>query len=166
VLAWQIAFDAGVYLFDALLDFSGHVVAIAVADCLEFAAVDGSHGLLEQAGSAAKHHELAAHHYDRWSIVTAEIGNRLEVWRHAPGQRHQLDIALRLALEPAAGWDAVQVAVDIQLQQDRRRVAGALRVRRDRRFKAERSEIQFFDERLDYANRVVLANVVVQALGE
>jgi hypothetical protein len=58
------------------------------------------------------------------------------------------------------------VAVDIQLQQDRRRVAGALRVRRDRRFKAERSEIQFFDERLDYANRVVLANVVVQALGE
>jgi hypothetical protein len=51
------------------------------------------------------------------AIVFAEAGNRLEVWHQAGGQPHQLDIALCLDLQASGGLDAVEVTIDIQLQQ-------------------------------------------------
>ena len=54
--------------------------------------------------------EGAAHVADRPPIVLAEVGNGLEVWHQASRQPHDLDVALRLALQPAAGLDPVQVS--------------------------------------------------------
>jgi hypothetical protein len=46
--------------------------------------------------------ELPAYAADCCAVVLAEVGNRLEVGRKPADESHQLDIALRLALEASA----------------------------------------------------------------
>jgi len=53
------------------------------------------------------------------AVVLAEIGNRLVIGNKPSGQPHHLHIASGFALEPAARLDPVQIAVDIELQEDR-----------------------------------------------
>ena len=57
----------------------------------------------EQLQVPAQLHEAAADVADALAVVVAEVGNGLEVGRQSTGQPHQLDIALRLALQPPAG---------------------------------------------------------------
>jgi len=56
-------------------------------------------------------------------MVAAEIRDRLEVRAEPPQQPQQFDVAASLLLEPAAGADAVEVAVQVQPQQIARIVA-------------------------------------------
>ena len=60
---------------------------------------------------AAQHDELPAGGADRRAVVAAEVGDGLEVGGEPAGQPDQLDVALRFALEAAAGRDAVEVAI-------------------------------------------------------
>ena len=111
------AFETGGDLLDALLHLGAGKVAVSVIHRLKFAAVHGNNRLREQAEPTAERRELLADAADGWAVVHAEIGNRLEV-RHQPtGQPHYLDIALGLTLQAPARLDAVQVAVEIDLQQ-------------------------------------------------
>src|SRR5436190_2616909 len=78
-------------------------------------------------------------------------------------QPHHLDIAPSLALEPAARLNPVEIAVDVELQQDRRvirRPAGRLGIDPA---EPKPGQIEFVDKDLDYANRIVLADPVSQA---
>src|SRR5438552_10582721 len=70
------------------------------------------------------------HTLDRGPIVLAEVSNGLEVRHQTSSQPHELDVALRLALQPTAGLDAIQVAVDVELQQHRRVIRRPTRRRR------------------------------------
>ena len=46
--------------------------------------------------------------------------NRIPSIRHqTPGQPHQLDVALGFSFKTPARWNAVQIALDVNLQQDR-----------------------------------------------
>src|SRR5262252_7794762 len=92
------------------------VVLVPSVHSLEPAAVDRDHSLGEQVQASAKHYELAAGRPDRWSVVLAEIGNRLEIRHQAPGQPHQFDVTLGLPLQVSARRDAVEIAVEIDLQ--------------------------------------------------
>ena len=120
----------------------------------------------EQIELAAQHDELAADVADGSAVVPAEVGDGLEVRRQAPGQPHQLDVALRLALQPAAGLDAVEIAVDVDLQQHRRVVRRSPRRRGIDAFEAQLGQIELVDEDLDHPDRIVFGDVVVQALGQ
>ncbi len=51
---------------------------------------------------AAQLDEAATDVANAGAVVTTEIGDGLEVWRQATGQPHEFEIALALALEPAA----------------------------------------------------------------
>ena len=145
------------------LELGGGEVLVAVVDGLELAAVDGHQRLGKQIQPAAQHDELAAHSADGASVVLAEVGDGLEVGREPPGEPHQLEIALRFALEPAARGDAVQIAVDIQLEQHRRVIAGASGGRRGGTLKPQLPQIELLDERFDDTHRVVLGHIIVQA---
>ena len=75
--------------------------------------------------AAAQDDELAAGGADRLSVVAPEVGQGLEVGRELAGEPDQLEIAAGLLLEATAGGHPVQVAVEIDLEQDGRMVSRA-----------------------------------------
>ena len=114
-------------------------VLVAGVHRLELAAVDSGHRMGEQIQLPAQRDELAARRPDRRAVVLPEVGDGLEVRRQAPGQPHQLDVALRLPLQPPARGDLVDVAVDVDLQQHRRVVGRPARRLRKRTIKPQRA---------------------------
>ena len=120
----------------------------------------------ENRSSSRHQDELAAYVAYRATFVAAEVGDGLEVWRKPLGQPHELHIVLRFALQAPAGLDAIEVAVDVDLQQYRGVGGRSPSGRRVNTYEAETSEIEFVHEDLDDADRVVLSDVVVQALGQ
>lgn len=88
------------------------------------------------------------------------------VWRQAAGQPHQLDIATRLSLKATAGRDAVQVAVDEELQQHSRMVARATGSGGHTTLETERRKIELLDEEVDDTDQVILADPVLQTIRE
>src|SRR5271155_84368 len=103
---------------------------------------------------------------DRCAIVTAEIRDRLEVRHQAPGQPHQFDVALRLALQPAARLDPVQIAVEIDLQERCWMIGGPAGQLRDHPLKPQLPQIQLVDQDVNHPHRIVLADIIVKILRE
>jgi hypothetical protein len=99
-------------------------------------------------------------------MVPAEIGDRLAVRREPPQQPHQLDVPVRLLLQPPARPDPVQVAIEIEPQQVAGVIARPAGRRRDRALEAQRAELELRDERIEEADRVVRTDVVVEDLGQ
>ena len=110
--------------------------------------------------------ELPAHLPDGRAVVLAEVRYGLEVRRQPSGQPDQLHVSLRLALQAPARLDAVQIPVDVDLQQRGRvirRAAGDFRLSA---LKTQIFQIQLIDEHVDDSDRIILGDVLVQALGE
>jgi hypothetical protein len=147
---------------EAAGDLALREVPVAVVHRLELAAVDGDAIAPQYADPAAELDELRAGPPDGRAIVTPEIGDRLVIRHQAAGQPHQLDIAPGLALQSAAGGNLVQVAVDEELEQDRRVVARAPRPRRRRALKSQPGQIQLLDEQIDDPDQMILADPVLQ----
>ncbi|MCY1220964.1 hypothetical protein D9M72_330020 [compost metagenome] len=82
------------------------------------------------------------------------------------GQPHQFDVALSLTLKPATGLDAIEVAVDIDLQQNAGMVSGATGFCRDYTVEAQPAEVEFIDEHIDHPHRIGVRDVIIQALGQ
>ncbi len=78
---------------------------------------------------------------------------------------HELDVAPGLALQPSARLHPVQVAVDVELEQNSRVIGWATRRGRHHAGKAQRRKIQSFHERFNDVDRVVLLDPIVEALG-
>jgi len=117
------------------------------------------HPLLQLGG---QHHEVRAGRLDRRAVVLAEVGDRLVVRREPARQPHQLDVAPSLALQPPARRHAVQVAVDVEIQ-ERHRMVGRPPRRRRRDHKAQASQVELVDEDVDHPRRIVFADIVLQA---
>ena len=79
---------------------------------LELASVDRDAVALQRADPTAQLPELRTGLADGSAVIAPEIRNRLVIRRQPPEQPHHLDIAPRLALQPAAGRDPVQIAID------------------------------------------------------
>src|SRR5271170_5757921 len=97
-------------------------VLVAGIDGLELAAIDRNARTREQAHQAAQFNKSYADLLDCWPAVLAEVGNRLVIRSEPTGQPHHLDIAPSLALKPPARLNPIEIAVDVQLQQDRRMI--------------------------------------------
>jgi hypothetical protein len=162
----QIALDAVVELFDPGLQLAVSEDLVAVVDRLELAAVDGDDAVGEELHPAAQQHELLADLADGLAVVTAEVGNGLEVRGQAPGQPDQFEVALRLGLQASARLHPVEVAVDIDLEQRRRAVGRPARHRGIGALEAQLPKIEFIDEDIDDANCAVLVDPVIQPPGE
>jgi len=141
-------------------------VLVAVVDRLELTAVDGDDALGEQLHPTAQQHELLADLANRLAVVAAEVSDRLEVRCQTPGEPDQLEVALRLGLQAAAGLHPVEIAVDVDLEQGRRAVSGSARGSRIGAFEAQLPQIKLIDEDIDDADRAVLVDPVVQSLRE
>lgn len=97
-------------------------------------------------------------------MVATEIRDGLEVGAEPSQQPHQLDIALGLLLEPPAGADPVEVAIEVEPQQ----IPGArpARLRRPGPLEAQGPKIELGHEGVEKADRIVGPDVVVEHLGQ
>ncbi len=86
------------------------------------------------------------------------------VRRQAAGQPHDLHVAPRFALQPPARL--VEVAVDIEFQQNRGMITRPAGFPRFDPAKAQTAQIKLIDKDIDHPNRIVLADPVLQPLGE
>ena len=145
-------------------DFGDGVVLVAIVHRFELAAIDRNNGTGEEFEPTAQPDELGAHRSDRDAVVLAEVRNRLEVRGQPSGQPHQLDIALRFAFQPPARLNAVKVAVKVDLQQRRGVVGWPARRRRRHPGKSQGGQVQFVDENLNHPNRVLLIDIILQAV--
>ena len=162
----QVAIDARVELGHATLHLGRCEVLVAVVHCFELAAVDGDDGIAEQPYLPTQHHELAAYPADRLAVVPPEVSDRFEVGRQSPRQPHQLDITTRLRLQPAARVNAIEIAVDVNLQKDRWMITWPPGHRRHCALEAKIDQIEHVDERIDHANGVIVADEVLKMIGE
>src|SRR6185295_15113999 len=99
-------------------------VLIAVVHRLELAAVDGDASRLEKTHLTAELNEAPTDLAQRQAVVLAKVSNRFVIGSQPPSQPHHLDIAPSLALQPAARLHAIEISVDVKLQQDRWMVRG------------------------------------------
>jgi hypothetical protein len=65
---------------------------------------------------AALLHEVAVQRLERLGVVAAEVGDAVVARAQTAEQPDQLDVAPAFRLQPSAGADAVEVAVQIQLE--------------------------------------------------
>src|SRR4051794_35583781 len=77
-----------------------------------------------------------------------------------------LDVTVGLGFQAAAGAGTVQIAVDVELQQISRRVAGTTRRLRNRADIPKRREVQPVNKGFDEPHRVVSSDVIVNRLRE
>lgn len=103
---------------------------------------------------------------DRAPAVLAEIRDGLEVGDKASEQPHELDVALRFALERPAGAYPVEVAVDVELEQIARIVRGAPGATGLGMGKAQRLQCKSVNERIDHPYRVIRGYIVINGFGK
>jgi hypothetical protein len=84
----------------------------------------------------------------------------------ADPEPHDLDIASGLAVEPPARLHPVQIAVDINLEENRGVVRWPTSRRRLHPLKAHLGQIERIDKHVDHANRVALVNEIIEAFGQ
>src|ERR1019366_2370841 len=162
----KVTIDAVLDLLHAQLHLFAGETPVPVVDGLELAAIHGDDRLGEQVKPAAQVNKLTADTTDCFAIVTAKVGNRFEV-RHQPGsQPHQLDIALCFHFKAPRRLNAIQVAINVELEKRGRIISGAACSLRFNAFKPERASIKLIDENINYAHRIVLGDIIVQQFGK
>ncbi len=102
----------------------------------------------------------------RRAVVLAEVGDRLVVGDEPAQQPHHLDVAAGLALQPPARLHPVEIAVDVELQENRGMIGGPAGRRRLDPVEPELGQIERIDERIDHANRIALVDQVIEAFGQ
>ena len=80
------------------------------------------------------------------------------------GQPDQLDVALALTFEATARWNAVEIAVQVDLEQRRQMVGGPARGLRHHAREAECRQVKLIDEDFDKTNRIVRSNRVIETV--
>ncbi|HEX9674532.1 MAG TPA: hypothetical protein VGA07_01000 [Anaerolineales bacterium] len=118
----QVGFDLAVDLLEGALELAVGEVARPAVDRLELGTVDGHQVPTEEIQVPAEGREAAADLLDGRAIVPAEVGDGLKVGGELAGEPHDLHVALGFALEHAAGADAVEIAIDVELQEHGRMV--------------------------------------------
>src|SRR6202043_3224766 len=117
----------------------------------------------QQAHRAAQCDKMSTNFADGSAIVLAEVGNRLVIGYKPTQQPHHLNVAPSLVLKPPTRLNSIEIAVDVKLQQDRGMIRGSAGCFGIDPTKPKLGQIEFFDEDIDHANRIVLADPVFQA---
>ncbi|MNR01990.1 hypothetical protein D3C85_1178260 [compost metagenome] len=162
----QVTVDARFNFFHSPLQFGAGEIAVAIVDCFEFTAINGDQMFSKQSQLLTQHNELATDASDGLAVVFSEVGDGLEIRHQTPGQPHQFDVALSFSLQPSARLNAVEIAVDVDLQQDRGVVSRPASIGWNGTFKTQIDQVEFVDKDVDYAHRIGIADVVVEALGK
>ena len=105
------------------LELLAREVALVAVDGLEPSAVDGQQLTTEEIQLTAEHHEVAKGRFEGGRVLAPKVGDGLEVGAQPAQQPDHLQVAAALRFQPSAGAHAVEVAVQVQLEQVARMVA-------------------------------------------
>ena len=84
--------------------------------------------------------------------------------RYKPArQPHHLNVARSLTLEPSTRLNPIEIAVNVELQQNRRMIRRPTGCFRIDPAKAKLAQIEFLNKNVDHANGIVLIDPVFQA---
>ncbi len=139
-------------------------VPATVVDRLDPGAIHGQEFTAIQVEPVAEQHELPEHLPEGCPVRPPKVGNRPEVRTQPPQQPDDLRIAVRFRFQSAAGTEPVRTAAEIQLQKVGRVMARPTGRLRPNPFETCRGQIEIVDKRVDEADGVVRANVVVHGL--
>jgi hypothetical protein len=162
----QISRHALLKLRTPPLHLRAREVLVVVVDCLELAAVDGDARRGEKTHLAAELDKARAHLAKGATIVLAKIGNRLVVRDQPTQQPHDFDVAARFPFQPPARLYSVEVAVDVELQQNRKMVRRPTGRRRLHSIEPKLGQIERIDEGVNHANRIALVNEIIEAFSQ
>ena len=137
---------------------------VFVVDRLDARAINRQQLAPKQIKPPAQDHEILENLLKRGAIVAPEIGDGLEVRLQAPQQPDDLNVAMTFGLKPTARPHPVQIAIDIQLQQIARRVAGTARRLRRNADESRRRKIQLINKGVDEPHWIVGADIIVHSL--
>jgi hypothetical protein len=138
-------------------------VLVPVVHGFELAAIDGDARRREKAHLAAEFDEARADLAKCWTVILAEVRNRLVIGSEPTQQPHDLDIASGLAFEPTARLHPVQIAVDVQLEEERGVIRWPASCFGIDPAEPKLGQIEFIDEDVDETNWIVLADPVFHA---
>ena len=99
------------------LHLAAREVPVAIVHRLELAAVDRHACCRQKTHLTAQFDEAGANLADGLAVVFAEVGDHLVIRHKSAEQPHHLDIAACLALQTPARLHAIQIPVDVELQQ-------------------------------------------------
>src|SRR5215467_4929235 len=165
VSSW-LRYHALLDLLQPALHLRTREILVARVHRLELAAVNRHARARQQTKLSAKRNEPRTYLADRRAVILAEVSNRLVIGNQSTGEPHHLNVAPTLTLEPTARLNAIEIAVDVQLQQDRGMVgrpSGCLRINATA---TELRQIEILDKYVDCANRIIFANPILQAFRE
>jgi len=97
-------------------------------------------------------------------IIVSAFGNRFVLGSELLQQPQQFDIAVRLLLQAAAGAQAIEVAVQVELQEITRMIRRASCGSGSDTLEAEGLKIEVIDEGIEKADRILCRDIVVEAL--
>jgi hypothetical protein len=127
---------------------------------LEFTGVDGDQVSFEQSQLLIKHDDMATNASVGVAVVFSAIGDDLEV--HIKRTFNHIISALRRGVR----LNAAEIAVDVDLQQDRGTGKQAGKYRLELHLQKTDWKVKFVEKYLDYAHQIDIADVVVEALGK
>ena len=169
ILALELSEVAGDRVVDVPLQRgqAGRGIApVAGIDRSELTAIDRQQLPAEEVEAPAEQDELPAHSLQGRRMVPAEIGDGLEVRGEPPQEPHQFDVAVGLLLQPAAGANAVEVAVQVEPEQVAGIVPRPPGLGRHGPLEAQSPQIEMGHKGLEEADGVVEGDVVVEHIGE
>src|SRR5262249_13886220 len=115
----QVARDALLQLRTPPLHLRLCEVLVPIVHDFELAAIDGYARRREKTHLTAEFDKARTDLAERQAVVLPEVCDRLVVRSETTQQPHDLDIASGFSFEPSARLHSVQVAVDVQFQQNR-----------------------------------------------
>jgi hypothetical protein len=155
----EIASQPRVTLGQRLVEPRLREVALPAVHRFDPRPVHGDQFAAEEVEIPAQGHELPKHLAEGVPVRAPEICDGLEVRRQPAKEPDHLDVAMGLGLQPPARPDAIQVTVDIELQEVAGTITGSARILGNRADETEFGEIEPRDESFNEAHRIVCTDI-------
>ena len=99
---------------------------------------------------------------DGRAVVFAEIGDGFVIRNEPSRQPHHFQIAAGV-LQPPAGLDPIEIAINIKLEQRRWMISRPTGRRRDYAIEPQFAQFQRIDEYIDRPHRIALVHPIIEA---
>src|SRR6266550_2662789 len=162
----QVACNAFLQLLHPRLELSVGEVLIAVVHRLELAAIDRHDGVGEEVQATTQDDKFFADLMNRLAVIFAKVGNGLEVRDQPTGEPNQFNIALRFPFQASARLNAVEVAINVDLEQCSGMVSRSTRYFGLHAVETQLLQIEFIDEDINDPDRIICRDVLVETFGE